>query len=170
MSPSTRSPLATWITQIVDRELAGFERELALFPDDAAVWQTVPGITNSAGNLVLHICGNLQHFIGHRIGGSGYLRDREAEFSRRDVPRVALVAELQLTAAAVRSALQQLTDEQLSQPFPEAVGGVTMNTGLFITHLVSHIGFHLGQAGYLRRALTGDNRSASPLPLKPLAS
>jgi hypothetical protein len=39
------------------RELAAFQREIELFPDDEAVWRTVPGITNSAGNLAAHVCG-----------------------------------------------------------------------------------------------------------------
>lgn len=164
------SHVPAWIAQLIARELQGFERELALFPDEASVWRTAPGIANSAGTLALHVCGNLQHFIGRQVGGSDYVRDRDAEFSRRGVNRDALVAELQTTASVVAAALAALTADQLDQPFPEAVGGVTMSTGLFLTHLVSHLGFHLGQAGYLRRMLTGDNRSAGPLPLKVLAS
>lgn len=159
---------ASWIARLLVRELEGFERELTLFADESQLWRTAPGVTNSAGNLALHVCGNLQHFIGQCLGATGYVRDRDAEFSRRDLPRALVIAELRKTAAVVHRTLSAVTDEQLSQPFPEPVGGVTMGTGLFLTHLVSHLGFHLGQAGYLRRMLTGDNRSAAPLPLKPL--
>lgn len=161
---------AAWIAQLVTRELEGFERELGMFADEASIWRTAPGVTNSVGNLTLHVCGNLQHFIGRHLGGTDYVRDRDAEFSRRLVPREALLAELRHTGEVVRRALAGVTDEQLSRPFPEVVGGATMGTGLFLTHLVSHLGFHLGQAGYLRRMLTGDNRSAGPLPLKPLGT
>lgn len=164
------APMAGWIAQLIARELEGFERELLLFPDEGAIWRTAPGVSNSAGNLALHVCGNLQHFIGRQIGGSDYVRDRDSEFSRRGVARDALVGELRTTAATVRTSLAGLREDQLDEPYPEAVGGVTMSTGLFLTHLVSHLGFHLGQAGYLRRMLTGDNRSAGPLPLKALAS
>lgn len=163
------SQLGTWIARLVDRELEAFERELALFPDDAAVWRVAPGVTNAAGTLVLHCCGNLQHFVGHVLGGTAYVRDRDAEFSRTGVPRDALIAELRATRSVVRDVLAGVTDAQLGAPYGEAVGGVTITTGLFLTHLVAHLAFHLGQAGYLRRVTTGDARSAAPLPLKPLA-
>lgn len=164
------SPTAGWIAQLVSRELEGFERELALFADETAIWRTAPGVTNSAGNLALHICGNLQHFVGRHLGATSYVRDRDAEFSRRGVPREQVIAELRKTGEIVRDTMGRVTDEMLALPYPEAVGGVTMTTGLFLVHLVSHLGFHLGQAGYLRRMLTGDTRSAGPLPLKALAS
>lgn len=163
------SHMAAWIARLLQRELDGFERELALFPDDASVWRVVPGVTNSAGTLVLHCAGNLQHFIGHVIGGTAYVRDRDAEFSRTGLSREVLVQELRASGAAVRTVLAGITDEQLDAPYTEVVGGVTMVTGLFLTHLAAHLAFHLGQAGYLRRAVTGDGRSAAPLPLQPLA-
>lgn len=163
------SQLGIWIARLVERELEAFERELGLFPDDAAVWRVVPGVTNAAGTLVLHCCGNLQHFIGHVLGGSAYVRDRDAEFSRTGVPRHVLIDELRATRHVVCDVLARVTDEQLNAPYGEAVGGVTIATGLFLVHLVAHLAFHLGQAGYLRRIATGDARSAAPLPLKPLA-
>lgn len=158
-----------WIAKLMARELEAFERELALCPDEAAVWRVAPGVTNSLGHLVLHVCGNLQHFIGHVLGGSGYVRDREAEFTRTAVPRADLVDEIHKAAAAVDGTLMRVTEGELARPFPEAVGGVTVSTGLFLTHLAAHLAFHLGQAGYVRRVVTGDSRSAGPLPLKPLA-
>lgn len=163
------APTAGWIAKLMARELEAFERELALCPDEAAVWRVAPGVTNSLGNLVLHVCGNLQHFVGHVIGESSYVRNREAEFTRTAVPRAQLVDEIRKAAAAVDQTLERVTEGQLAQPFPEAVGGVTVTTGLFLTHLAAHLAFHLGQAGYMRRMVTGDSRSARPLPLKPLA-
>lgn len=159
-----------WIAKVMTRELEAFERELWLCPDEAAVWRVVPGVTNPLGNLVLHVCGNLQHFVGHVIGGSGYARDREAEFTRTGVPREQLVQELRQAATAVQQTLTGVTAAQLDAPFPVTVGGVATSTGLFLTHLATHLAFHLGQAGYVRRIVTGDARSAGPLPLKPLAS
>lgn len=158
-----------WIAKVMARELDAFERELALCPDEAAVWRVLPGVTNSLGTLVLHVCGNLQHFVGHALGGTSYVRNRDAEFARTAVPRAQLVQELRAAAAAVDQAMRGLTEHQLAEPFPEAVGGVTMPTGLFLVHLSAHLAFHLGQAGYVRRIVTGDSRSAGPLPLKPLA-
>jgi len=151
------------------RELEGFKRELALFPDDESVWSTLPGVTNSAGNLALHLAGNLQHFIGAVLGGSGYVRNRELEFGQRSGPRENVYAELDAAIAVVRRVLPDLSDATLEGDFPEAVMGTKFRTGMFLVHLCAHAGFHLGQAGYLRRILTGDTRSSNPIPLGPLA-
>ena len=56
-------------TQIV-RELETFIKEIEAFPSDDSVWHTRRGVTNSAGNLALHICGNLQDFVGRVLGGT----------------------------------------------------------------------------------------------------
>ena len=160
---------ADWIATLLTRELDSFERELQLFPDEASVWRTVPGVANSAGTLALHVSGNLLYFVGAVLGSNGYVRDRTREFADRDVPRSSLLAGLASARAAVTTVVPRLTDHDLSQLYPEAVGGVRMATGLFLMHLSGHLAFHLGQAGYLRRILTGDSRSTSPLPLQALA-
>ncbi|HEY8063021.1 MAG TPA: hypothetical protein VID74_09495, partial [Gemmatimonadales bacterium] len=72
------------------RDLGGFELELDAYPDDASVWALPAGVRNSTGTLTLHGCGNLRHFIGGVLGASGYVRDRDAEFTTRDLPRVEL--------------------------------------------------------------------------------
>jgi Protein of unknown function (DUF664) len=155
---------------LLARELDGFKRELELFPDDQSVWRTVPGVTNSAGNLALHVAGGLQYLIGEVLGGTGYVRNRDAEFGRRSGPRSELIAELDRTMAVVREVLPQLSDSTLAADFPQPVLGVTFRTGRFLLHLCAHAAFHLGQAGYLRRALTGNPETSGPLPLGPLSS
>lgn len=152
------------------RELEGFKRELAHFPDDQSVWATLPGVTNSAGNLALHVAGNLQYFIGTVLGRTGYVRNREREFGQRSGPRENIYAELDAAMEVVRKVLPDIPDAALDADFPEAVMGTQFRTGAFLLHLCSHAGFHLGQAGYLRRILTGDTAtSAGPIPLGPLA-
>ena len=152
------------------RELEGFKRELALFPDDESVWSTLPGVSNSAGNLALHLSGNLQYFIGSVLGHTGYVRNRELEFGQRSGPRENIYAELDAAIAVVRKVLPDLPEAALDADFPEAVMRTKFRTGTFLVHLVAHAGFHLGQAGYLRRILTGNSTSAGPIPLGPLAS
>ena len=151
------------------RELEGFRRELALFPDDASAWKTVPGVTNSAANLALHLAGNLQYFIGGVLGGTGYVRNREREFGRRSGTREEIGAELDAAIRAVRQVLPNLSQERFDAPFPEPVMNLSFRTGAFLTHLCAHAAFHLGQAGYLRRAITGDAASSGPIPLQPLS-
>jgi len=151
------------------RELEGFKRELALFPDDETIWKTAPGITNSSANLALHLAGNLQHFIGSVLGGTGYIRNREAEFGRRSGSRDEIYRELDAAIAVVRRVLPGLPAETLASEFPELVMGLRFRTSTFLVHLCAHAGFHLGQAGYLRRVLTGDATSGGPVPLQPMA-
>jgi hypothetical protein len=164
------NPFAADITLSFVRELEGFKRELALFPDDESVWTTLPGVTNSAGNLALHVAGNLQHFIGTVLGGSGYVRNRELEFGRRSGPRETIYAELDEAISVVRRVLPGIANDTFEQEFPEQVMGMKFRTSTFLVHLCAHAGFHLGQAGYLRRILTGDSKSSGPIPLQPLAS
>ena len=151
---------------VLQRELQAFERELDLFPDDRSVWQTVPGVPNSAGNLALHVAGNLQFFVGRVLGGTSYVRDRDREFSTRSGSRADIVHELHNAAAAVRAVLPSLTSDELDGPFPEpVVAGRGIQTLTFLMHLCVHASFHLGQAGYVRRAVTGRTESAGPVPL-----
>ena len=150
------------------RELEGFRREVALFPTDELLWRGAPGVTNPAGNLALHVAGNLQHFVGASIGGMRYVRNRDAEFSTRSGTRGHVDLELQAAIGAVTTTLAGLDDAALLQPMPGAPNAMVVRTGMFLLHLVAHTAFHLGQAGYLRRLLTGDATSAGPVPLDPL--
>jgi hypothetical protein len=162
--------LAGDLTALLTRELNGFKRELELFADDDSLWRTVPGITNPAGNLALHVAGGLQYLVGAVLGGTGYVRDRDAEFSRRSGTRSDVIEELDRALIVVREVLPRLSAATLAGEFPEPVLGVRFQTSRFLLHLCAHAAFHLGQAGYLRRAMTGDARSSGPLPLAPLGA
>ena len=162
-------PLTADLKKLLVRELLAFRREIEMFPDDALLWQTVPGVTNSVGNLALHVCGNLKHFVGHTLGKMPYVRNREVEFGQKSGSRSELVNEIQATVTVVDAALPLVSEDVLDRDYPEQVGGVTINTRMFLLHLAVHLAHHLGQAGYLRRALTGENTTSGPLPIKPLA-
>ena len=157
------------VARVLVRELDAVRRELTLFPDDATVWRVLPGVTNSAGTLALHLAGNLKHFVGAVLGGTGYVRDRDAEFSRRDVARAELDRELAEACMVVRAVLEVLPDAALAREYPAKVQNVTVTTELWLLHLATHLAFHLGQIGYLRRALTGQNTSAGGVAVTALA-
>jgi hypothetical protein len=157
------------LSRLLVRELETFAREVELFPDDESLWKTLPGVTNSAGNLALHVCGNLQHFVGAVLGGTGYVRNREAEFAARSGTRDDVARRLRDTAAVVRAALASLPQDALARTYPEPVANVQLPCGRFLMHLAVHLGFHLGQAGYLRRVVTGDSRTAGTVPVAALA-
>jgi hypothetical protein len=139
------------------RELAAVQRSVEAYPYDASLWALPKGLPNSGGTIVLHLAGNLQHFVGAVLGGNGYRRDREAEFARRDVPRAELEAELENTVNAVRQTLPTLREESLGQPYPVKVGGQVLSTGVVLVHLATHLAYHLGQLDYHRRVVTGDS-------------
>lgn len=158
------------ISLLLVRDLEGLSREVAAFPDDERLWRVCAGITNSAGNLALHVAGNLQHFVGAQLGHTGYVRDREAEFSARSGTRAGVQRELQAAIDSVSTTLARLDDAMLSAPMPGAPMGLVMRTDLFLLHLVAHTACHLGQAGYLRRIVCEDATSAGPQPLGVLAT
>src|SRR5262245_24186969 len=157
------------ISALLKRELEGFQREIQMFPDDASVWATRPGIANSAGNLALHVAGNPRHFIGSTLGGIAYQRDREAEFGRRTGTRDELVAELAAAATVVGEVLPRLDTTRLDAPFEAAGLPRPVSTRRFLLHLCTHAAYHVGQAGYLRRIVTGDARSSDTVTSARLA-
>jgi uncharacterized damage-inducible protein DinB len=161
-------PILDDIGIVLRRELDGLQREVALFPDDHTLWATTGGITNSAGNLALHIAGNLQHFIGHELGGRPYRRDREREFGFRNGSRADVIEEVRRAQAIVGEVLPRLTADDLTATF-DAHAGVAVPAQRFLLHLCTHTAFHVGQVGYLRRILTGDPRSTNAVTAGGLA-
>ena len=150
------------------RDLAGTRREIELYPSDAALWAELPGLPNSGGNLALHLAGNLRHFIGHKLGGSAYIRRREEEFAARDLSREEVLSLLEATEKEVAAALDKLDPERLDDAY-ELPSGQMVTTGRFLLHLAMHLTFHLGQIDYHRRATTGDKTAAGLLPLSALS-
>ncbi len=151
--------LRSAVQAILKRDLAAVRRSVEAYPDDASIWEERPGLPNVGGTLVLHLAGNLQHFVGAALGKSGYKRDRDAEFSARGVPRSVMLAELDATDRAIDRSLAALPDDALAAPFPLEVAGRSYATGDFLLHLTTHLAYHLGQLDYHRRAVTRDARS-----------
>ena len=162
--------LTSDIRLLLVRELEGMMREVGAFPNDETLWRTPAGVTNSAGNLALHLAGNLQHFVGAMLGHTEYVRNRELEFSTRSGTREDVQQALRDTITTVTDTLARMNNAALSAPMPGAPMGMVTRTDLFLLHLVAHAAFHLGQAGYVRRIVCGDATSANPLPLSVLAS
>ena len=141
------------LKQIFLRDLENLKTEISSYKDEKNLWKISGTIKNSAGNLCLHLCGNLQHFIGAVLGNSDYVRNREAEFSRKNVPLKELVKEIELTKTDVVKTLKKLKEVQLGEKFPINVFGYEMTTEYFLIHLITHLNYHLGQINYHRRLL-----------------
>jgi hypothetical protein len=147
--------LSQILTELYERDLNKLREEIELYSDEADLWKVGGDIINPAGNLCLHLTGNLKHFFGAVLGGSGYVRDRDAEFSRKNVAKSELLAGIDEAKSVVLATLEKLTDEDYSKTYPFEVFGKPMTTGFFLTHLESHLNWHLGHINYHRRLLAG---------------
>jgi len=143
------------ISLLLQRDLEKLKQELLQYRDENMIWKIVPGISNSAGNLCLHLVGNLNIYIGAELGQSGYIRNREQEFSQKDIQRDELIRKIENTILVVAKVLQHLPDEALAQEYPLLVLKEKTSTGYFLTHLAVHLGYHLGQINYHRRIMEG---------------
>jgi hypothetical protein len=158
------------VAAIFDRDLRALYREVEAYPDERGLWQEVPGISNVAGTLVLHLAGNLQHYVGACMARTGYVRDRPAEFARRNVPRSELLREIEAARSAVKAALSPAVVPDLEAQFPEPIGGKGVAIGDYLIHLTTHFAYHLGQVDYHRRVVTGQEKAIDAMRPSELSS
>lgn len=145
--------IITSLKSIFKRDLEKLYSEIEQYKDEKKIWYTEKSIANSAGNLCLHLVGNLNAFIGAELGKTGYVRNRPLEFSLKDVPKTVLLQQVKETISAVDKSLDMTKDEQLNDNYPLEVFGYKMTTGYFLIHLSGHLSYHLGQVNYHRRLL-----------------
>ncbi|MBP9665384.1 MAG: DinB family protein [Pyrinomonadaceae bacterium] len=141
------------LTSLYERDLNKLKAEIELYTDEADLWKKPGDVPNSAGNLCLHLNGNLQHFFGAVLGSTDYVRDRDVEFTKTGVARDLMLADIDTTGKVIKETLAKLTDEDLAAQYPIEVFGHPMTTGWFLTHLSTHLTWHLGQINYHRRLL-----------------
>lgn len=142
------------LKEIFTRDLNQLAKEINSYKNESDLWLLSDGISNSGGNLCLHMVGNLQHFIGKMLGGSSYQRNRKAEFEDKNVLASSLLMEIETTKKVVEQTLSSLTQEELDGNYPLEVFGKPMSTTFFLIHLSGHLAYHLGQLNYHRRILT----------------
>jgi len=137
------------------RDLDRLKAEITAYNNAAIMWQTPGGISNSAGNLCLHLIGNLNHFIGTHLGGTSYVRQRPLEFSEKNIPVSTMVAQIDDLKIVISNALTDLDSAQLGADFPILVFGDQrqVTIGFMLQHLLGHLNYHLGQINYHRRLL-----------------
>jgi len=133
------------------KDLEKLREEISLYKSEPSIWKIEKNIANSAGNLCLHLVGNLNHFIGTTMGKTGYVRNREQEFSLKNVPQKELVSMVENTITMLDKVMTSITDDQLKEEYPLLVLKEKTSTGYFLFHLSSHLGYHLGQINYHRR-------------------
>lgn len=141
------------VLTILERDLGKVITELNAFQREQNIWALGGKINNTSGNLALHISGAVNHFIGAVLGNNGYQRNREKEFSDKNIPRDEVISKIHEAIATVRSVLPSIDEAEMDKEFPEKIGGQTLSKGFFLTHLISHINYHLGQINYHRRLM-----------------
>lgn len=141
------------LVQLYERDLNKLREEIDLYADEADLWKIGGDITNPAGNLCLHLVGNLKHFFGAVLGSTGYVRDRDAEFLLKDVAKSELLQGIDEAKSVVLATLAKLSDDDYARTYPIEVFGKPMTTGFFLTHLATHLNWHLGHINYHRRLL-----------------
>lgn len=138
---------------IFERDLQKLITEINLYKDEDNLWLTKEGISNSAGNLCLHLVGNLNHFIGATLGNTGYVRYRDDEFTLKNILRQDLIINIENCILIVKNTLTKLPEEEMEKDFPLEVFGRIVKTDFMLVHLTTHLTYHLGQINYHRRLL-----------------
>ena len=145
----------TNLAPLFRRDLERLRRQIEAFPNDDTLWRALPGVTNSAGNLALHLEGNLREYIGRQLGHLPYVRTRQAEFDTKGLTRAEIAGRIELLVHSIPAILDQLAPHHLAAAYPEVVLEHSMSNGEFLLHLYGHLNWHLGQIDYLRRIVTG---------------
>lgn len=138
---------------LYSRDLNKLKLEIESYQNEHNLWLIEKNILNSAGNLCLHLAGNLNTFIGKELGHTGYVRDRDLEFSLKNVPRAELIRQIDQVTITVDETLNQLREEDLQKPYPVLARPEQESVEYMLIHLAMHLSYHLGQINYHRRLL-----------------
>ncbi|HMQ68580.1 MAG TPA: DUF1572 family protein [Ignavibacteria bacterium] len=133
--------------------LIALKKEISLYKHEENIWKLEGDISNTPGNLCLHLCGNLKHFYGAIIGTTGYVRERDLEFSRKNVSRDDLIKEVDETIAMIENVFDGMTPEDVGKIYPISKFGENVTYGFIFSRLISHLSYHIGQINYHRRII-----------------
>ncbi|GGH04201.1 DUF1572 family protein [Aurantibacter crassamenti] len=136
-----------------ESDLNNLITEIELYKNEENIWRIEKSISNSAGNLTLHLIGNLHTFIGKEIGKTNYVRNRELEFTQKKVPRIELINSINTTLEMVKKSLLSITNEELKNDYPILKFSKVETNEYLLVHLIKHLTYHLGQINYHRRLI-----------------
>ena len=141
------------LIEIYGRDILKIKNEITAYKDESSLWITGGNINNSAGNLCLHLIGNLNHFIGAVLGKNGYIRKRDDEFELRNIPLKVLIDEIEKVRDLVLKTLASMEEKDFTLDFPEKKHDKMLRTDFMLFHLLAHLNYHIGQINYHRRLL-----------------
>src|SRR5882672_3865040 len=141
------------LRKVYRKDLEKLKEEIGLYRHETSLWKVEKDIANSAGNLCLHLVGNLNTYFGAVIGKTGYIRNRDQEFSLKNIPQKELVHMVENTITMLDKVMKSMSDDELKEEYPLLVLKEKTTSGYFLFHLSSHLGYHLGQINYHRRLI-----------------
>lgn len=141
------------LKKLIIRDLEKLKEEIEAYQNEEKIWYIEKNILNSAGNLCLHLVGNLNAYIGAEYGKTGYVRNRADEFALKDVPRAELVDKIEKAIIMIEKTFDMISEDQLNEKYPAEIVLKDASTEHFFVHLAMHLGYHLGQINYHRRLL-----------------
>lgn len=143
---------------LFSRDLKRLIAEIEQYKIEADIWKIEGQINNSAGNLCLHLVGNLNTYIGRELGKTGYVRNRELEFSLKNVSRQELIQKVENTIETINQTLDNLDENLLEAEYPILVFDHKTSTEYLLVHLTTHLTYHLGQINYHRRLIENNGK------------
>ncbi|NRS90251.1 putative damage-inducible protein DinB [Flavobacterium sp. 7E] len=146
--------LANILKDSYNRDLNKLKLELMAYSNQSDLWLTDKEITNSAGNLCLHLIGNLKTYIGGALANSNYTRNRPEEFSQINISRNQLIKQIDAVIIEINQVLDTITTTALESDFPILVFDKKTTIAYILTHLTTHLSYHTGQINYHRRLLS----------------
>lgn len=142
--------------QVYELDLQKVIAEIKQYEKEDDLWIVNDKISNSAGNLALHLIGNINHFFGSVLGNTDYLRDRDGEFGDKNVSLEEIIQRLEACIVILKNVFENLSSEDLENAYPEEFGGEVRTIGTIVIYMLSHLNYHLGQINYHRRLLANN--------------
>lgn len=143
---------------LFNRDLKRLITEIEQYKTEADIWKVKGQINNSAGNLCLHLVGNLNTYIGKELGRTDYIRNRDAEFSSKDIPRQELIQMVENTIKMINQTFDNFNENILETEYPILVFDKKTSVEYLLVHLTTHLTYHLGQLNYHRRQIEDDKK------------
>ena len=145
-----------------DKYLQRIVRCLQLL-SDKEIWWRPNGASNAAGNIVLHLCGNVRQWIISGLGGAPDARERDKEFAEHGpIPRRVLIAQLKKTVEEASKTIEGLSAEAFAREF--VIQGYHVSGLATISHVYEHFSYHAGQIIYLTKLKRGKDLRFTRLP------
>jgi hypothetical protein len=131
--------------------------ELAAPLSDKQLWTRPYPYGNSVGNLILHLTGNLNTYIGAQIGTTGYIRDRPLEFTDAGKPKAEILRAFDQTIETVVATIAKQSDDDWSAPFFGQLEAESKTRFSAFLSCAAHAYHPVGQMIYLQRELLGSS-------------